>query len=50
MSRDAKDQPAGDASVKLENQLCFVAYASVHMFNKASKPLRDPLGKTWHST
>lgn len=35
------------ASPKLDRQLCFAVYSASHAFNKAYKPLLDPLGLTY---
>jgi DNA-binding MarR family transcriptional regulator len=35
------------ASLNLEDQLCFAVYSTEHAFNRAYKPLLDPLGITY---
>jgi DNA-binding MarR family transcriptional regulator len=36
-----------DAALRLDNQICFAIYATAHAFNKAYKPLLEPLGLTY---
>jgi len=36
-----------DEARTLANQLCFAVYSTAHAFNKAYKPLLDPLGLTY---
>ena len=36
-----------DESLKLSNQLCFAIYSAAHTFNRAYKPILEPLGLTY---
>lgn len=40
-------RPAGDTPLQLGQQLCFAVYSAGHAFNRAYKPLLDPLGLTY---
>lgn len=37
----------GDTPLQLSQQLCFAVYSAAHAFNRAYKPLLDPLGLTY---
>lgn len=39
--------PRNDAKLRLDRQLCFAVYSAGHAFNRAYKPLLDPLGLTY---
>lgn len=39
--------PTGTAALRLDRQLCFAVYSAGHAFNRAYKPLLDPLGLTY---
>jgi DNA-binding MarR family transcriptional regulator len=39
--------PASDTPLQLGHQLCFAVYSAGHAFNRAYKPLLDPLGLTY---
>lgn len=34
-------------ALRLDNQICFAVYATAHAFNRAYKPLLEPLGLTY---
>jgi DNA-binding MarR family transcriptional regulator len=36
-----------EKEIKLERQLCFALYGAAHAFNRAYKPLLEPLGLTY---
>lgn len=38
---------AADASLRLDNQICFAVYSAAHAFNRVYKPLLDRLGLTY---
>lgn len=39
--------PTGTAALRLDRQLCFAVYSAGHAFNRAYKPLLEPLGLTY---
>ncbi|GAC1045441.1 MarR family winged helix-turn-helix transcriptional regulator [Rhizobium sp. No.120] len=47
MSHENNQAAAADDELKLDNQLCFALYATVHSYNKIYKPLLDPMELTY---
>lgn len=41
------DQRQADEALLLDRQLCFAVYAAAHAFNRAYKPMLEPLGLTY---
>lgn len=42
-----KDHKQMEEAVRLDQQLCFAVYGAAHAFNRAYKPLLEPLGLTY---
>ena len=47
MSHENNQAATRDDALKLDNQLCFALYATVHSYNKIYKPLLDPMELTY---
>jgi len=47
VSHENNQAATRDDALKLDNQLCFALYATVHSYNKIYKPLLDPMELTY---
>ena len=47
MQKKSKNSDTQNVGISLDGQLCFAIYGAAHAFNRAYKPLLEPLGLTY---